>query len=102
MTLKKNSKAPVTRVMRRAELDEDLVELVIRFAWADRITFEEIQERLGLSESDVIALMKRHQSPQTFRRWRARVSGRSTKHRMRFETDRKALRRRRDMMRDDS
>ena len=89
MSLKKKTKAPVTRVMRSIENDDEFIELVVRFAWADRITFEEIEERLGLSESDVIALMKRHQSPQTFRRWRERVSGRATKHRRRFEDGRR-------------
>jgi len=85
MALKKQSKAPVTGIMRSWEDDEDFIEMVIRFAWADRITFEEIEERLGLTESQVITVMKRHQTPQTFRRWRARVNGRATKHRKRFE-----------------
>ena len=91
MSLKKKQRSPVTRTMRSIEDDPELIELVIRFAWADRITFEEIEDRLGFSESEVIALMKRHQSPKTFRRWRTRVNGRSTKHRKRFEEGRRAL-----------
>ena len=84
MTIKKHSRTPITRVMRHFD-DDDFVEKVIRLAWADRITFEEIETSTGLSEDQVIKLMKRHQAPKTFRRWRERVNGRSTKHRKRFE-----------------
>jgi uncharacterized protein (TIGR03643 family) len=58
---------------------------IIRMAWADRCSFEQIRERTGLSESDVIKIMRRELKPGGFRRWRARVSGRVTKHRKRFK-----------------
>jgi uncharacterized protein (TIGR03643 family) len=58
---------------------------IIRMAWADRCSFEQIRERTGLSESDVIKIMRRELKPGSFRRWRARVSGRVTKHRKRFK-----------------
>ena len=58
---------------------------VIRMAWADRCSFEQIRERTGLQESDVIKVMRRELKPSSFRRWRARVSGRVTKHRKRFK-----------------
>ena len=66
------------------EPERDSVDWVIWAAWADRVSFEYIQEQTGLAEADVIKLMRRHQSPSTFRRWRARVSSRMTKHRSRF------------------
>ncbi|MGF1530740.1 MAG: TIGR03643 family protein [Puniceicoccaceae bacterium] len=58
---------------------------VIRLAWADRISFEEIKKRSSLSESEVIELMRRFLRPKSFQVWRRRVSGRITKHRKRFE-----------------
>ena len=59
--------------------------LIIRLAWEDRITFEEIKERTGLTESQVIAIMRRELKPSSFRLWRKRVSGRVTKHRKLLE-----------------
>ncbi len=56
-------------------------ERVIRYAWEDRRTFDEIFERTGLSESEVIHLMRNSLKPKSFKNWRARVTGRITKHR---------------------
>jgi len=53
---------------------------VIEMAWEDRTPFDAIAHLYGLSESDVIALMRASLKPQAFRNWRARVSGRATKH----------------------
>ena len=61
---------------------------IIQMAWADRCSFEQIRERTGLSESSVIKVMRRELKPGSFRRWRARVSGRVTKHRKRFKQGR--------------
>jgi uncharacterized protein (TIGR03643 family) len=55
--------------------------LIIRLAWEDRTTFEEIEERTGLTEKEVITVMRRELKPSSFRMWRKRVSGRVTKHR---------------------
>jgi uncharacterized protein (TIGR03643 family) len=57
---------------------------VIRMAWEDRTSFEEIEKQTGLRESEVIRLMRRELKPGSFRVWRARVSGRITKHRKRL------------------
>ena len=67
------------------DLSSTLNDNIIRMAWADRCSFEQIRERTGLSESDVIKVMRRELKPNSFRRWRARVSGRVTKHRKRFK-----------------
>lgn len=53
---------------------------IIRMAWADEISFDKIKRDRGLCESEVIAIMRRHLKPSSFKRWRARVTGRSTKH----------------------
>ena len=49
-------------------------------AWEDRTTFEAIESQFGLSEQQVISLMRNELKPQSFRNWRSRVSGRKTKH----------------------
>ncbi len=53
---------------------------VIEMAWEDRTPFEAIEGLFGLKEAEVIALMRRELKPGSFRLWRARVSGRKTKH----------------------
>lgn len=54
---------------------------VIEMAWEDRTPFEAIEALYGLSEKDVIALMRKELKPDSFRLWRKRVTGRKTKHR---------------------
>ena len=73
-------------------MNEDEQSKVIRMAWEDRTTFDEIQKRTGLVESDVIKLMRKNLKSSSFKMWRKRVSGRITKHGKRFEQSRKELR----------
>jgi uncharacterized protein (TIGR03643 family) len=54
---------------------------VIQMAWEDRTSFETIQERMGINESEVIRLMRTELTPRSFRLWRTRMRGRVTKHR---------------------
>eukprot|EP01037_Dinobryon_pediforme_P006192 gene6192-6259_t len=72
------------RVKRMVEVGADIHE-VIGLAWADDVTFEAIEQKLGLSEANVIALMRANLKPGSFRAWRKRVSGRKTKHREPFK-----------------
>ena len=68
-------------------MTEDVLEnLVIDLAWADEVSFDEIKERTGFAEKDVITLMRRSLKPSSFRMWRKRVSGRITKHRKPFHS----------------
>lgn len=53
---------------------------IIEMAWEDRTPFEAIKIHYGLTESDVIKLMRSTLKPSSFRLWRKRVSGRKTKH----------------------
>ncbi|MEM0895639.1 MAG: TIGR03643 family protein [Verrucomicrobiota bacterium] len=66
-------------------MELERVDEVIRLAWADRVSFEEIEKRTGITEAEVIKVMRAHLKPSSFRLWRARVSGRGTKHRKRFK-----------------
>ncbi|WP_044407896.1 TIGR03643 family protein [Thiomicrospira microaerophila] len=61
-------------------LEPQALDRVIEMAWEDRTPFEAIQTNYGLNESQVIKLMRRALKPGSFRAWRARVSGRKTKH----------------------
>ncbi|MGC6404338.1 MAG: TIGR03643 family protein [Candidatus Comchoanobacterales bacterium] len=49
-------------------------------AWCDKTSFDTILATTGLSESEVITIMRRHLKPRSFRLWRKRVSGRIAKH----------------------
>ena len=53
---------------------------VIELAWRDEVSFDDIHTQTGLSEPQVIAVMRGHMKPSSFRMWRKRVSGRKTKH----------------------
>lgn len=83
-------------------MEQEFKNQVIRLAWHDRTTFEDIEKRLGLKETDVIKLMRKEMKPSSFRMWRKRVSGRVTKHRKKFETSRKDLKAGRRAVRADS
>ena len=60
-------------------------------AWADRITFEEIEQKTGKTEAEVIKIMRRSIKPTSFRLWRKRVNQKSIKHRKKFEYSRKEI-----------
>ena len=87
----KKSHRPVTRV-KNPEPKMDSPDWVIWAAWADRITFEEIREKTGKTESEVIKLMRKNLKPASFRLWRKRVHNTSIKHRKKFKLARKKLR----------
>jgi uncharacterized protein (TIGR03643 family) len=53
---------------------------LIEMAWEDRTPFDAIEKSYGLSESEVIALMRLELKRSSFELWRKRVTGRSTKH----------------------
>ncbi len=57
------------------------ISAVIQMAWEDRTSFETIQERTGLSESEVIRIMRHELKPSSYKLWRKRMKGRITKHR---------------------
>ena len=54
---------------------------VIEMAWEYRTTFDSIKDQFGLSESEVIKIMRKNMKRSSFKMWRKRVSGRKTKHR---------------------
>lgn len=62
------------------ELTEKDIDRIIEMAWEDRTTFEAIEHQFGLKQEDVIKLMRREMKPSSFKMWRQRTKGRSTKH----------------------
>ncbi len=68
----KKSHRPTTRV-KKPEPSLDSPDWVIWAAWADRITFEEIEKKTGKTESEVIKISQ------------------SIKHRKKFEYSRKQI-----------
>ena len=50
-------------------------------AWADKVSFEEIKKKTGLSEKEVIKIMRTNLKRKSYLLWRKRVRGRATKHR---------------------
>ena len=88
--MKKKSFIPQTKV-KNPEPKKKGTDWVIWAAWADRITFEEIEKKTGKKESDVIKIMRRSLKPSSFRLWRKRVNQKSIKHRKKFEYSRKEI-----------
>ncbi|NYS60569.1 TIGR03643 family protein [Vreelandella salicampi] len=72
---------PNAAVKRFRRLPDDEQSRVIEMAWEDRTPFEAIETLFGMSEPDVIKIMRHQLKPASFRLWRQRVTGRATKHR---------------------
>ncbi len=66
--------------MELPEFTERELDRIIEMAWEDRTPFEAITFQFGIPEETVITLMRRELKPSSFKRWRKRVQGRSTKH----------------------
>lgn len=56
------------------------IDRIIQMAWEDRTSFDVIQTQFGLTPGEVIKLMRSEMKPSSFRLWRARTTGRKTKH----------------------
>lgn len=53
---------------------------IIEMAWEDKTTFEAIEIQFGLKLQDVIKLMRKELKTSSFKLWRQRTKGRTTKH----------------------
>lgn len=53
---------------------------IIEMAWEDRTPFEAIAMQFGISEKEVILLMRQQMKACSFKMWRKRTNGRTTKH----------------------
>ncbi len=66
--------------MMNNKIDKVDLSRIIEMAWEDRTPFEAIELQFGLKEAAVVKLMRKHLKSTSFKLWRARVSGRSSKH----------------------
>lgn len=53
---------------------------LVAMAWDDETSFDQIKMQSGYSEPEIIKIMRANMKPSSFRMWRKRVSGRSSKH----------------------
>jgi len=62
------------------DLSPSDISRIIEMAWEDRTPFEAIEIQFRLKENDVREIMRRELKSSSFKMWRKRVSGRTTKH----------------------
>ncbi|TVP47914.1 MAG: TIGR03643 family protein [Mongoliibacter sp.] len=62
------------------ELNQVEIDRIVEMAWEDRTPFDAIEAQFGVSEKEVIKLMRREMKESSFKMWRKRVQGRATKH----------------------
>jgi uncharacterized protein (TIGR03643 family) len=65
---------------RVAALSREDLDRIIQMAWEDRTAFDTITAQFGVSEAQVIQLMRKSMKRSSFELWRQRVTGRKTKH----------------------
>jgi uncharacterized protein (TIGR03643 family) len=75
----------------KQEYSESFINDIIRMAWADDVAFDKIKKELALSESEVIKVIRSNLKPNSFKLWRKRVSGRSSKHEKRAKFQRQEV-----------
>ena len=68
------------KIIEKYNLSEEDIDRIINMAWEDRTPFEAIEYQFGLKEREVIKLMKAQMRLNNWKKWRARVQGRKTKH----------------------
>ena len=59
--------------------DEDLSR-IIEMGWEDRTAFEAIEAQFGINQDGVIKIMCANLKLNSFKLWRERTNGRTTKH----------------------
>lgn len=60
-------------------LNEEETDRIIAMAWEDRTPFNAIAIQFGLSEDEVVEVMRKNLKASSWRRWRKRVNDRKTK-----------------------
>jgi uncharacterized protein (TIGR03643 family) len=68
------------KIAKKYELEVEDIDRIVEMAWEDRTPFDAIEEQFGVPEKDVIKLMRQEIKLSSWKMWRERVQGRSTKH----------------------
>ena len=63
------------------------IDEVIGMAWSDKVFFEEIKKKTGVTEKEVISIMRKNLKKKSYIIWRKRVRGRISKHRKKTKAD---------------
>lgn len=53
---------------------------IVSMAWDDETSFDNIEAQTGLTEPEIIKIMRGQMKRRSFRMWRKRVNGRNSKH----------------------
>jgi len=61
-------------------MNQSDISRIIEMAWEDRTPFDAIESQYGLNEQGVKRLMRINLKSSSYKLWRKRVQGRSTKH----------------------
>ena len=61
-------------------MNQSDISRIIEMAWEDRTPFDAIEHQFGLNEQSVKDLMRTNLKASSYKLWRKRVQGRSTKH----------------------
>ncbi|HHP7240442.1 MAG TPA: TIGR03643 family protein [Cyclobacteriaceae bacterium] len=64
------------------DLTPQEIDRIVEMAWEDRTPFDAIEFQFGITEPEVIKIMRKEMKPSSFRMWRKRVQGRTAKHNM--------------------
>jgi uncharacterized protein (TIGR03643 family) len=68
------------KIAKKYELEVSDIDRIVEMAWEDRTPFDAIEAQFGVPEKDVIKLMRQEMKLSSWKMWRERVQGRSTKH----------------------
>lgn len=69
-----------SKILQQLNLTERDIDRIVEMGWEDRTPFDQIMKQFGLSEGQVIKIMRDQMKRSSFKMWRARVQGRKTKH----------------------
>ena len=61
-------------------MNQSDISRIIEMAWEDRTPFDAIESQYGLNEQGVKRLMRNNLKSSSYKLWRKRAQGRSTKH----------------------
>jgi uncharacterized protein (TIGR03643 family) len=64
----------------KENLSTEDIDRIIEMAWEDRTPFEMIFQQFSINEKQLIMLMKDQMKLSSWKNWRERVQGRTTKH----------------------
>jgi len=81
------AKSKKMSVAKKYQLSEQDIDRIVEMAWEDRTPFEAIESQFGISEKEVIALMREEMRASSWRMWRTRMQGRKTKHQKKRSED---------------